>query len=77
MDLNIIKSTLLPVLAPQLCKTVLPIARDKIKEVCPLDDATEDLILKALEDAIIASAEKSLDIDLDGDGKVGSVTFND
>lgn len=74
--LNSVKG-ILPLVVPQLLAKSEPTLRAKIKEVIPLDDTIEDNLIKAITDAIVATGEVKLNVDLDGDGKIGSVTFND
>lgn len=81
LSLDVIKEQLikklLPSILPKLVQTIVPRIREQIKARCPLDDETEDTVIRIVEDAVIGAGELRLGIDIDGDGTIGSVTFND
>ena len=76
MDIGALKLILKGIL-PQVIQSSVPELRETVVKVSPLDDAGERQVLKGLEDILIGKAEKIAKVDLDGDGVVGSVTFND
>lgn len=65
------------VILPTVIRKAEPQIRAKLKEVIPLEGEVEDQIIDALEKIVGAKLEEVINVDIDGDGNVGTITFKE